>query len=201
MNYNEKRFNIVVKIASVIITFLHYVFWVLLVAGVIGLIGILFIPESNLLIIPAQLEQFPTHQFFVDSEEIFAFESIMLKPSLLWGTFNIALLSLGMIYGTKWIKASLKDSKDSKPFSDENVSRLFKLSYLIMVAGVVVPLLNSLFMNSLINNVTGSVFASEYADFHYSLDLRVIFGGLLIYILANIFAYGSYLQEEVDGTV
>jgi hypothetical protein len=35
----------------------------------------------------------------------------------------------------------------------------------------------------------------------YSVDGNLLFTGILILILAGVFQYGNYLQEEVDSTL
>jgi hypothetical protein len=38
-------------------------------------------------------------------------------------------------------------------------------------------------------------------NFSYSMDCTLLFTGIIILILAGVFQYGNYLQEEVDSTL
>jgi predicted metal-binding membrane protein len=68
---------------------------------------------------------------------------------------------------------------------------------LVLVAGsVIVPILQwriaaTVIQMLYINNMNAT----------YSVDGNLLFTGILILILAGVFQYGNYLQEEVDSTL
>jgi hypothetical protein len=65
-----------------------------------------------------------------------------------------------------------------------------------LIASVVLSILNSVFFTVVMNQL-------EIAEMNvnYTINTTYLFMGILIFILAYVFDYGSYLQEEYDHTI
>lgn len=73
-----------------------------------------------------------------------------------------------------------------------------------MIIGIV--LLNASWIFKVIETVTASVIITAFSIPNISIsynivDSTILFMGLLVLILAGVFKYGSYLQNEYDATL
>lgn len=105
---------------------------------------------------------------------------------------NLAFLQFVMTY----IRNILSDTIEKTPFSVKNVTRLKYVGYGYLVASVVLPSINNLFFWQLVHQL--DLFE---ATINFSVHFQSVFMGIIILILAYIFDYGSYLQEDHDMTV
>lgn len=90
----------------------------------------------------------------------------------------------------------LREVERGRPFSQANARRLGKMGIIAIVSSVayrigVAAVLHSVMDIAGLNNI----------NVNYSPDANMIFVGILLFILAGIFKYGSYLQDEYDATV
>lgn len=111
-------------------------------------------------------------------------------------TFTIAhLLSLSLsLYGIKQILNILKSTaKDITPFIMDNAKSLKKLAYTIITYSVVADILANILCSAFVIKI----FTFDLSNIHLS---GVLVGGL-IFIIADIFQYGVYLQNEYDTTL
>jgi hypothetical protein len=121
------------------------------------------------------------------------------KQMLLRSGQDLGLIAL-LVAGVWLMRAFLRSVLQGDPFGAANVQRLRALGF-ILVAGVpFVELLNASLRRSLWENLPP----------HPSLDLGVagfavpgnaLIGGLGAFILAEVFAYGLRLREDVEATI
>lgn len=106
-----------------------------------------------------------------------------------------ALLSLSLsLYGIKQILNILKSIvKDISPFIMDNAKSLKKLAYTIITYSVVADILANILCSAFVIKI----FTFDLSNIHLS---GVLVGGL-IFIIADIFQYGVYLQNEYDTTL
>lgn len=106
-----------------------------------------------------------------------------------------ALLSLSLsLYGIKQILNILKSTvKDITPFIMDNAKSLKKLAYTIVTYSVVADILANILCSAFVIKI----FTFDLSNIHLS---GVLVGGL-IFIIADIFQYGVYLQNEYDTTL
>ncbi|HCX78807.1 MAG TPA: hypothetical protein DG577_05285 [Firmicutes bacterium] len=122
---------------------------------------------------------------------------VSFKPVLLAILISCAV-ALPLFAAICWQLAGiLKTVKEDRPFADENAKRL-------MIIGIV--LLNASWIFKVIETVTASVIITAFSIPNISIsynivDSTILFMGLLVLILAGVFKYGSYLQNEYDATL
>jgi len=106
-----------------------------------------------------------------------------------------SLLGLSLIlYGIKQIVNILKSTaKDITPFVMGNAKNLKKLAYSIITYSVASDILSNILCSVLVTKI----FSVDLSNIHLS---GVLVGGL-IFIIAEIFRYGVYLQNEYDTTL
>ena len=116
---------------------------------------------------------------------------VMIKP-IVTRAFLAASVALGFSTAILYyLHQVLKDVSTKKPFSDANVKNLYKVSYTFMAMSVIVPIFVMIAGNALVNTLALN------ADVSYNLKFGTLFVGVLLWILASIFNYGKYLQDEV----
>jgi len=110
-------------------------------------------------------------------------------------SFVIIFLRTALIlYGINQVANILKSTaNDITPFVLENVQRLKKLAYSIITYSVATDTLS---------NLLYSVFVTKISSINLSnIHLSGVLIGGLIFVIADIFKYGVFLQQEFDTTL
>jgi hypothetical protein len=191
MKMLAKIFNIVCNVA----------FWVTAVGFCLFLIAniaLLFIPEKNL-VISANISG--SLAATINGTQLFKFDpqstgDIMIKHVLqavfLWVSI-VLLITSAVLFEVKRI---LKTVVEDKPFEKGNSKNLTIISLVLIAASFILPIFE------------GRVFSTAIKTLHigninigYTMNWTLLLTGILILILAGVFQYGNYLQEEVDSTL
>jgi hypothetical protein len=94
------------------------------------------------------------------------------------------------------VKGILNTVIADNPFEKGNSVKLTVIALVLVLESVIAPFLEERIVKTIIqmlqiNNINVS----------YAMDGNLLFTGILILILAGVFQYGNYLQEEVDSTL
>ena len=121
---------------------------------------------------------------------------VSFKPVLLAILISCAV-ALPLLATIFWqLTGILKAVKEDRPFADENAKRL-------IIIGIVS--LNASWVTKVLETVTASVIMKTFSipniTIGFTIDITMLFMGLLVLILAGVFKYGSYLQGEYDATL
>jgi len=114
----------------------------------------------------------------------------------------MSILGFVFIYGFalsvifKQVRNILKTVETGTPFEKDNTKRLSKIGAVLIIGSFLFNAMNGLVTINIIK-----LFEWNKYSFVYSPDLFILFTGLLILILAGIFNYGAYLQNEYDTTL
>ena len=90
----------------------------------------------------------------------------------------------------------LREVENGRPFSPDNAKRLGKMGILVIVSSIVYRIGQAAALNTVIDLAGLNDLTVNFAP-----DMDMIFIGILLFILAGIFKYGSYLQDEFDATL
>jgi hypothetical protein len=106
-----------------------------------------------------------------------------------------------LLAGALWLLRGLARSvREGDPFGPANVQRLRGLGFLLVVGAPVVELVNWALRLSLANTLPANAFGNVgFPGFNFPFAL--LLAGLGAFILAEVFAYGVRLREDVEGTV
>lgn len=122
-----------------------------------------------------------SNMFSAKYAAIISFVTIFLRTSLI-------------LYGINQVANILKSTaNDITPFIMANVVRLKKLAYSIITYSVAADLLSNLLYSIFVTKI----FFLNLSNIHLS---GVLIGGL-IFVIADIFKYGAFLQQEFDTTL
>ena len=121
---------------------------------------------------------------------------IMVKFFLQAILMYISLAALMISVIVFEVKGILKTVIADNPFEKGNSRNLTVIALVLIAGSVIVPILQwriaaTVIQMLYINNMNAT----------YSVDGNLLFTGILILILAGVFQYGNYLQEESDSTL
>jgi hypothetical protein len=190
MKMLAKMLNVICKI----------VFWITAVGFVLFLLAgiiILLVPAKDM-VVSVNMSGYLNATF---GNTMFKFipptnGQIMIKPFLqtlfMYISFGALMVSVILFE----VKGILNTVIADNPFEKGNSKKLTVIALVLVVESVIVPFLEERIVKTIIqtlqiNNINVS----------YAIDGNLLFTGILILILAGVFQYGNYLQEEVDSTL
>jgi hypothetical protein len=110
----------------------------------------------------------------------------------MWISFGALFVSVVLFEVKRILKAVVADN----PFEKGNSKNLVVIAIALLVASIIMPIFESRIVTTIIEALKISNISTSY-----SIDGTLLFTGILILILAGVFQYGNYLQEEVDSTL
>lgn len=196
--FNKERFEVVINIVYTFLRFSVVALYVLIAFIGIAWVVTWFIPQSVFDFNLANLEQTHVNVLGLDYDlAALGLSGIVnVKSIVVLGLFAL-IANIGFYqYVQVLLKKTMKQISENQPFTQTNVKYLQWMGIGYLVAAVVLPVVNSLFFTRVINLL-------ELFELGVSLspNLQAVFMGIIILIVAYIFDYGSYLQEEHDMTV
>jgi hypothetical protein len=121
------------------------------------------------------------------------------KQMLLRSLIDLGPLIL-FIAGLFLLDRFLVSVKEGDPFGSANVGRLRRIGLLLVLGAPLVELINSALRKDLLHDAPAGR-ADGVGAAAFSLPVGALLGGLGAFILAEVFAYGLSLREDVEGTV
>lgn len=94
------------------------------------------------------------------------------------------------------LRAIVGSIKDGDPFGRANVGRLRKLG-IILVAFPVVAIVMSVLLGGILDSTPNGGLLNN----SFSLDFAPVAAGLGVLVLAEVFAHGVRMREDIEGTV
>ena len=197
VNKRQVRMKTLAKVLRVIS---NVVFWITAVGFVIFLLASIIISRvpAKDLVVSVNMSGYLNTTF---GQTMFRFipptnGEIMIKSFLqaLFMYISFAALMVSVVLFE--VKRILKTVVADNPFEKGNSKNLTVISLVLMIGSLMVPVLEGRVFTAIIqmlhvNNMNVS----------YSVDGNLLFTGILLLILAGVFQYGNYLQEEVDSTL
>jgi hypothetical protein len=120
---------------------------------------------------------------------------------MLWRSAMDVGPTLVVVWALWFLVSIMGSAARGEPFGTDNARRLRSLGVLLIVGGFVLSLLNYAMLNALYSRVP------EYPSIHLAAGPfspfpgGMLVGGLVAFALAAVFADGSRLREDVEGTI
>ena len=197
VNKRQVRMKTLAKVLRVIS---NVVFWITAVGFVLFLLASIIISRvpAKDMVISVNMSGYLNTTF---GQTMFRFipptnGELMIKSFLQALFMYISLAALMVAVIVFEVKGILKTVVADNPFEKGNSRNLTVIALTLIVGSVIVPILQwqiaaTIIQMLHINNMNAT----------YSVDGNLLFTGILILILAGVFQYGNYLQEEVDSTL
>jgi hypothetical protein len=122
------------------------------------------------------------------------------KQMLLRSAQDLTLVAIAI--AVLWqLQGFARSVVDGAPFGALNVRRLRRIGFLLVVGGPIVALVNGALRTGLLDDLPPVRGAPHLGVAGFSLPVGAMLGGLGAFILAEVFAYGTRLREDVEATV
>ena len=197
VNKRQVRMKTLAKVLNIIC---NVIFWITAVGFVLFLLATIIISRvpAKDMVVSVNMSGYLNTTF---GQTMFKFipptnGELMIKSFLQALLMYISLAALMVSVIVCEVKGILKTVIADNPFEKGNSKNLTVVALILMVGSVIVPILEwriaaTVIQMLHINNMNAT----------YSVDGNLLFTGILILILAGVFQYGNYLQEEVDSTL
>lgn len=206
-----KEINKFKKLAKVLDTILKIGYWasIILLCFIVTVAIILnFIPKSVVdeaflnsrsISISFGTLGFDINSAMVSSAQIIKTANLILIPGLIAFIITIFIIIQ--------LRHILKNVLNETPFSLDCVSHMKKLGYGVIASGVIFSIASGIIDYLLIQlfNVEQLLMSTNYINnvkiTLTPINVAIVIVGLLLLLLATVFQYGTYLQEEYDSTL
>ena len=118
------------------------------------------------------------------------------REQLRWAAGRDLVPALLVIAATWLLRGLLLSVRDGDPFIRANVKRLRALAGIVLVGIPVAALVGSLFASALASSA-----GLDGGGSRLTLPGNALLGGLATFVLAEVFAAGVRLREDLEGTV
>lgn len=119
-----------------------------------------------------------------------------LKPVFASICFMVAAIGAVLAVILKQLELILGTVKDDKPFAPENSKRLTTIGITLMIGAFIERAGEFFVASTMIDTLK-----LNDLSVNFSADSNMILIGFVVLVLAGVFKYGCYLQNEYDSTV
>jgi len=188
------------RLAKIMKVIFNVFFWAAVVLGAISFLIFIvtfFIPENIFILPKAQVESISiiagVIEFKIDPN---LYNNVNFKPFLQAIFPMTTVISLMLLIIAHNLRLILKTIAKDCPFERSNSKRLLIIGIVLMVGSVVLKFVEGIVVLAIID-----MLKIKNIDVIFTVDGAMLLTGFLILILAGVFRYGSYLQEEYDATL
>jgi|GEM_PF-1715535 len=195
--FDQKNFNLILKGTTI----LTKITQVLIIIGISALVllslGALIIPSDLYMIDLSQIHAFSLNIGTLNMEiPIERMEGTLnIRYLIVFGSATILIYFGAFYYLFKKVEKFLGYVKEGTPFADENIHMMYHIGKVLVVLSLLFPVVSYPFAWKLAHELPLDI----------TVNIEIQFGllmiGLIVLLLASIFNYGAYLQEEYDQTV
>jgi len=164
---------------------------IFVIVCILILFGILKLPETGNMPISLVLNGIISYKL-----DPSMYEASKLKPVFL-AFIPIVVLGASMLAIIfKQVSSILRTVEKDCPFEGKNSKRLTIIGIVLIISSIVFNIAQYNIVETMIES-----FQIANLDVKYSFDGTMLTTGFLILILAGVFMYGSFLQNEYDATL
>ena len=198
MNIKQAKLK---RLAGIMRTVFDILFWASVVSGIMGFLAFVasyFIPDSFFVITNSQKGKMGITidgmvNFKINPE---GYNNLSIKP-LLQNLFPMAtVISILLMVLLHQVRLILKTVAMDVPFDKNNPKRLLNIGITLLIGAFAVEYVEGRVAQAIVD-----LLKLEDIVINISPDGIMIFTGFLVIILAGVFQYGNYLQEEYDATL
>lgn len=189
------------KLAGIIKIIFDVFFWAAVVLGAVSFIifiVILFVPED--IFIASRIQEGwsistigGVIKYNIDPD---LYSDINFRPFLQAILPTVTVISLILLIIAHNLRLILKTIVNDHPFEKNNSKRLLIIGIVLMAGSVILKIAEGITAMAIINSLE-----IKNVDITLTVDGAMLLTGFLVLILAGIFRYGSYLQDEYDATL
>jgi FlaA1/EpsC-like NDP-sugar epimerase len=189
------------RLSGIIKIIFDVFFWAAIVLGTVSFlifIVILFVPEEIFIVSGIQKGWSISMiggvmKYNIDPN---LYSSINFKPFLQAILPTVTVISLMFLLIVHNLRSILKTVADDHPFEKNNSRRLLIIGIILMAGSVILKIAEGITAMAIIDTLE-----IKNVDVVFTVDGAMLLTGFLVLILAGVFRYGSYLQDEYDATL
>lgn len=201
-----KEINKFKKLAKILDTILKIGYWVSIIGVLSVIIRILLINFNPNIIDLTANYNFGFGNVGLDVNTTILGVQNIIKATTLYLIQALIVLAV-IIYLVYQLRKILKNVLNESPFNTVCVSHMKKLGYGVIISGLVFNTISGItdYLVIQLLNIEKLLRSADYIKnvrvVITPINVTIIIVGLLILLLAAIFQYGTYLQEEYDSTL
>jgi hypothetical protein len=195
--FNQKHFQFILKVTQIFIMLTKILFIIGMVALTILFIGTLFMDGS---IFDFDLSKITSYNITFASVDVDipidpVNEIINIKSMVIYGSLTLIVYFASLYYIFAKFGKIIQHVKEEQPFHKENIHLMFLIGKLLVIFSVALPVISLPFVWDIANTLPFDI------NVNLGIHTGMLFIGGVILLLASIFNYGAYLQDEYDQTV
>ncbi|MDF2700572.1 MAG: hypothetical protein K0Q49_2131 [Haloplasmataceae bacterium] len=128
--------------------------------------------------------------------DIISANSINIKSASLALIFTVILIIIVIYFITHNLKLIFDTLAEKNPFAEKNSKRIAYIGIFLIVLSALENLPETVMLTILNKQIN-----LNDIEIIYSMDDGLILSGILVIILATVFGYGTFLQNEYDSTL
>ncbi|KLU64387.1 hypothetical protein DEAC_c35890 [Desulfosporosinus acididurans] len=179
---------------------------IIFVAAMIGFIYFFFAPQDKFNVVKGTIDWSITYRltgsssFFINMPlnilQPLENSMVVAKHAFLTSMFLLLVKVSLIIYGVKQAADFLNSiANDKAPYVIRNVKRIKKIAYVLIFYSVAVDILSCLLYLIFVTKI----FTLDLANVHLSGILSGVLSGGFILVIADLFKYGVFLQDEFNA--
>lgn len=115
---------------------------------------------------------------------------------LRWAALRDLTPGILMVIALWLLRGLLKSVREGDPFTEQNVRRLRALGLVVLIGAP-----SAVFASSLFEHELSTSAGFDSAGTQLTMPSGALLGGLVAFVLAEVFAAGVRLRDDVEGTV
>jgi len=195
-NDEMKRLKKCSHILRIMMDIIYRAMFIVACLSLIAAIAAIFMPDSFFTMYSigtGKLEFIISSLKFDVTEAILGISMKDICITILFIAFSIILL---IVFGARKLARILRSVDNDTPFKKENADRIRAIGMILILSSFLVPAYDYIPAIMMMN-----LLKIKDISLNYSVNISLALAGILMFILSGIFRYGSYLQDEYDGTV
>ena len=195
--FDQKNFNLILKGTTVLTKIIQVFILIGITALVLVSLGALIIPSDlydiDLSLINAFTLDLGTMNMEIPIERMEG--TLNIRYLIVFASATILIYFGALYYLFKKVEKFLGYVKKGTPFADENIHMMYHIGKVLVILSVLLPVVSYPFAWRLAHVLPLDI------TVNIELEFGFLILGLVVLLLASIFNYGAYLQEEYDQTV
>lgn len=191
-NFNNINYIVFKKTINII----YYIILAAMLLFLIGGIIILLIPESNFLYATRGMAHIQLKGMYDLYLKVNNNGYLNLKASAYIIAFAAALILFIITIILHQLRKLFDSLVEKKPFDNNNSIRITIIGICLIISGFVFNAVELIVVRNLLNQINNNTIKLTYSP-----NLGLVLTGFLVIILASIFKYGTFLQNEYDSTI
>lgn len=195
--FDQKNFNLLLKGTYVLTKIIQVIIMISVAALLLAMLGALVISSDLYNIDLSRIDHFSMNIGLLNMNiPIEQMEGTLnIRYLIVFASITMLFYMGAFFYLFKKVERFLSYVKKGTPFADENIHMMYHIGKVLVILSAALPIITLPFAWRLAHALPLDIMVN------FEIDFGLLVLGLVVLLLASIFNYGAYLQEEYDQTV